>query len=67
MEVIKQSYHLLCNLYAVKPVTLRPAAVLHSCCTSIVTFAIFRIVHTHTSQVDILLYLHLLVIYVLQV
>ena len=41
------------NLYAVEPVTLWPAAILHSRCTRIVTFAISRIVHTRMSQINI--------------
>ena len=44
----------VCNLFAVEPVTLRPAAILRSCCTRIIMFVIFRTMHvrertnTHT-------------------
>jgi len=44
----------VCNLCAVEPVTLWPAAIVRSCGTRIVMFAIFRIVLTHMSQVNIL-------------
>lgn len=49
----------VCNLCAVEPVTLRPAAMLPSCCTRIVTFAIFSIVQARL-KLTFLMYLHLL-------